>query len=99
MKTKFLFQYEWLNLGFTLDMPFPDMAFFAGVEIVLPVLLVLGLFTRFAALGLLGMTVVISSVLVRMIHGSWALTALILIIAGGGLASLDTGIHKALRIG
>src|SRR5690606_13493889 len=41
--------------------PFPLlMAHVAGVaEIVLPVLLVLGLFTRFAALGLLAMTVII----------------------------------------
>ena len=100
----FLFQWEYkLNLGFTrLDMPFPTlMAWMSGyAEIIFPVLLVLGLFTRVAALGLLGTTIIIQFVYPSawLIHGSWALAALILIVAGGGLVSLDTGVRRLLGL-
>ena len=61
-------------------------------EHVLPVLLLLGLGTRFAALGLLGMTAVIQ-VLVYPgawpTHGVWAVVLLGLVAQGPGRLSLD----------
>ena len=69
------------------------MATLAGIsEIVLPVLLVLGLGTRFAALGLLLMTAVIQLTVPEgwaNFHLPWAAMALALIVFGGGAASLD----------
>ncbi|NDB00565.1 MAG: DoxX family membrane protein, partial [Betaproteobacteria bacterium] len=57
----------------------------AGAEHLLPVLLVLGLFTRGAALALLGMTLVIQVLVYPQAwptHLSWA--ALLLYLAGRG---------------
>lgn len=57
-----------------------------------PLLLVLGLFTRFAALALLGMTIVIEVFVYPdawPTHLSWAVLALYLIGRGGGRASVD----------
>ncbi|MEO9599052.1 DoxX family protein [Parasphingorhabdus sp.] len=71
------------------------------MEHFLPILLILGLATRFGALGLLGMTLVIQIfVFPEMIiwwqtHILWAAMALILIVRGGGIFSLDRLIgHK-----
>jgi putative oxidoreductase len=61
-------------------------------EHILPILLILGLGTRFAALGLLGMTVVIQIFVypnAYPTHATWAACCLILIAYGGGLLSLD----------
>ncbi len=61
-------------------------------EHLLPVLLVLGLFTRLSALGLLGMTTVIQVFVYPgawATHLSWATLALFLIARGGGTLSLD----------
>jgi putative oxidoreductase len=61
-------------------------------EHFLPILLVLGLFTRFAALGLLGMTLVIEIFVYPdawATHLSWAAILLPLISRGGGRWSLD----------
>ena len=71
------------------------------MEHLLPVLLVLGLATRFGALGIFVMTMVIQIfVFPEMIiwwqtHILWAAMALVLIVRGGGIFSLDrlTG-HK-----
>ena len=61
-------------------------------EHLFPILLVLGLGTRFAALGLLGMTTVIEVFVYPdawPTHLSWAALLLPLIAKGGGALSLD----------
>lgn len=61
-------------------------------EHLLPILLLLGLGTRFAALGLLGMTTVIEVFVYPdawPTHLSWAAILLPLIAKGGGALSLD----------
>jgi putative oxidoreductase len=61
-------------------------------EHLLPMLLVLGLFTRLSALGLLGMTAVIQLFVYPdawPTHLSWAMLALYLAGRGAGAASLD----------
>ena len=66
------------------------MAAFA--EHLLPVLLLLGLGTRFAALGLLGMTAVIQLFVYPgawPTHGTWAAVLLWLIARGPGVLSID----------
>jgi putative oxidoreductase len=72
--------------------PIP-MAYAAAIgEIVLPILLVLGLGTRLAALGLLAMTAVIQLTVPdgwANFHLPWAAMALALLAFGGGRASLD----------
>lgn len=74
--------------------PFPIlMAYAAGIaEILLPILLVLGLGTRFAGLGLLVMTAVIQLTVPEgwaNFHLPWAAMALALVVFGGGAFSLD----------
>lgn len=78
--------------------PFPmTAAYAAGIaEIVLPILLVAGLFTRFAALGLLIMTGVIQLTIPEgwaNFHLPWAAMALTLVVFGGGRLGLD-GLRK-----
>ena len=61
-------------------------------EHVLPILLILGLFTRFAALGLLVMTAVIEIFVYPdawVIHGLWAAAFLAIMARGPGSWSLD----------
>lgn len=61
-------------------------------EHVLPVLLILGLFSRFAAAGLLVMTAVIQLFVFPEawnVHGLWAASLLIVLAMGPGRASLD----------
>ena len=75
-------------------LPFPGLLapMDAVMEIVLPVLLVLGLGTRFAALGLLVMTGVIELVVPEgwaNFHLPWAGLALAIIVLGAGPLSLD----------
>lgn len=69
------------------------MAYGAGMaEIVLPLLLVVGLTTRFAAFGLLLMTVIIQLTIPdgwANFHLPWAAMALALVVFGPGKASLD----------
>ena len=64
-----------------------------AAEHVLPALLVAGLFTRGAALGLLGMTLTIQLFVYPEAwwpeHSLWAALALALMLRGGGLLSLD----------
>jgi putative oxidoreductase len=80
--------------------PFPApavMAFLAGsAEIVLPLLLVLGLATRFAALGLLAMTLVVQLTVPGgwPLHLTWAAMALALMAWGAGRLSAD---HLVVR--
>lgn len=64
-------------------------------EHALPVLLVLGLFTRFAALGLLAMTAVIQVFVFPeawVTHGLWATALLVVLRFGPGRVSLDRGL-------
>jgi len=64
----------------------------AFAEHFFPVLLVLGLATRFSALALLGMTLVIQIFVYPdawPTHGTWAACFLILMTRGAGLFSLD----------
>jgi putative oxidoreductase len=61
-------------------------------EHVLPVLLLLGLMTRFSALGLLAMTAVIQVFVFPeawVTHGLWAVALLVVIAQGPGRLSLD----------
>jgi putative oxidoreductase len=93
---KYLFASEFkLHLfGAQIGYPFPTtMAFLAGVaELVLPALLVLGLGTRFAALGLLVMTGVIQLTIPdgwMTYHLPWAAMLLPLLACGGGRVAVD----------
>jgi putative oxidoreductase len=81
----------------SLAVPFIELlALGAGFgEVILPVLLILGLFGRFAALGLLGMTLFIQfAVFPSWSHWVnpavwWAATLLVLVARGPGFLSLD----------
>ncbi len=91
-----LFTDEFRIHWFGAEIPFPAphvMAFASGcAEILLPILLVLGLGTRFAALGLLGMTAIIQLTAPEgwaSFHQIWAATALAIIAYGPGPISLD----------
>lgn len=80
--------------GHVYDFPVPAVfAYVDGIaEIVLPVLLVLGLATRFSALGLLVMTGVIQLVVPEgwsNFHLPWAGLALAIVALGPGPLSLD----------
>ena len=80
------------------DYPFPYLsAYGAGLgEIILPVLLVLGLGTRFAALGLLAMTAIIQITVPGgwPLHLTWAAMALAVMMIGGGRLSADGLLFK-----
>jgi putative oxidoreductase len=101
---KYLFTEEFrLHLGFA-DIPYPApllMAFLAGAgEIVLPILLVLGLATRFSALGIFAMTIIIQLTIpdgLINFHLPWAAMALALLAYGGGLFSADAVLWR--RVG
>jgi putative oxidoreductase len=75
------------------------MAFLSGCgEIMFPILLVLGLGTRFAALGLLFMTMIVELTVPDgwPIHITWAAMALGIMAYGPGHVSLDRLIGRAL---
>ncbi|MBJ7551066.1 DoxX family protein [Marinomonas ostreistagni] len=87
--TFFLFEYEYaLPL-----IPANLAAYLAtAAEHVLPILLVLGLFTRLGAAGILAMTLVIQLFVypsAYALHTSWAAMALLLMKQGAGRVSLD----------
>ena len=72
----------------------------AYAEHLLPVLLVLGLFTRLSAFGLLGMTLVIQLFVYPdawPTHLSWATLALFLVGRGAGPVSLDRWLWERAR--
>jgi len=86
--------------------PYPApilMATLSGIgEIVLPILLGLGLGTRFAALGILLMTAVIQLTVPEgwaNFHLPWAAMALTLVVYGGGPLALDRWIGLGARRG
>ena len=80
----------------------PELAAYiaVGVELVTPVLLVLGVFTRAAALVLLGMTLVIEVFVYPQAwptHLQWAAMLLILLCRGAGGWSIDALAARRLR--
>jgi len=92
--------YELFEYEYALPLVPSEVATVAATisEHVFPILLVLGLFTRYAALALLGMTLVIQIFVYPdawPTHLSWAGLLLPLIAMGGGKASLDS----IIRIG
>src|ERR1700751_4345914 len=77
------------------------MAFLSGCgEIIFPVLLVLGLATRFAALGLLCMTVIVELTVPDgwPIHITWAAMALGIMAWGPGRFSIDYLVRHLLEL-
>jgi putative oxidoreductase len=100
----FLFeeQFRLHVLGNQYPLPFPDTtAYIVGVlEILLPVLLILGLATRVAAAGLLSMTCVVQLVAPdgwANFHLYWAAISTTLIALGPGVLSLDGLIVPRIR--
>ena len=75
----------------------------ATAEHVLPLMLILGLGTRVAALGVLGMTLVIQVFVYPLAfptHALWAASALALLVHGGGRLALDRPLaHRLARKG
>ncbi|WP_137150929.1 DoxX family protein [Devosia sp. FKR38] len=101
---RYLFEQEFkLHVfGQAIAYPFPlTAAVLAGLgEVILPVLLVLGLGTRFAALGIVLMTLVIQLTIpdgLINFHLPWAAMALALMASGGGLLSVDALFASRLR--
>ncbi|SFZ83525.1 putative oxidoreductase [Devosia enhydra] len=101
---RYLFEQEFRLhiLGAAIPYPMPlVMAWLAGVgEIVLPILLILGLATRYAALGILLMTAIIQLTVPDgwlAYHLPWAVMALVLMRYGAGWASLDQAILARRR--
>lgn len=90
-----LFENEFMLhiLGKSYNFPFPTvMAYASSIgEIILPILVVLGLFTRFAALGLLLMTLIIQLTFPDAwpLHLTWAAMALGVMYLGGSKLALD----------
>lgn len=89
--THFLFESEYAGVPIPADLAAP-MALYA--ETLFPILLVLGLATRFSAVALLGMTLVIQFFVYPdawwSVHIVWAAMAAVLITRGGGVLALDT---------
>ncbi len=100
----FLFTDEFkLNLfGRVYDFPFPAFSAWlaAAFEIALPLLLVVGLATRFAAFGLLVMTAVIQVVVPdgwANFHLPWAAMAMAIMTFGPGRLSVDEAILARMK--
>lgn len=97
----FLFASEFkLHLpGGPYPFPLPELMAFAASsgEIVLPILLVLGLATRFAAFGLLVMTAIVQLTVPDgwPLHVTWAAMALGVMAWGAGRLSIDRAIAGA----
>ena len=94
--TKILFSQEYKLHIFGAEIPFPMPELVATMastaEIVLPILLAFGLLTRWAALGLLGMTAIIQLTYPdgwANFHLYWAAMALAILTFGPGAVSLD----------
>jgi putative oxidoreductase len=93
---QYLFTEEFKLHIFGSEIPYPYPLAFAtasGIgEIVLPILLVLGLFTRFAALGIICMTAIIQLTVPdgwANFHLPWAAMALTLLSFGPGRIAVD----------
>jgi len=95
--------YELFRSEYALPLVPPELAaqMAATAEHVFPLLLVLGLCTRGAALGLLGMTAVIEIFVYPdawPTHLSWAALLLPLVVKGGGKWSVDQRIRIRRRV-
>jgi putative oxidoreductase len=88
--TKYLFQEDYKNVPFPAEL---SAYLSTYAEHLLPILLVIGLFTRLSALGLIGMTMVIQIFVFPeawwSVHMIWVALALTLIVRGSGQLSLD----------
>jgi putative oxidoreductase len=90
-----LFENEFMLhlFGQEYSFPYPTLMAYASSigEIVFPILVVLGLFTRFAAVGLLFMTLIIQLTFPDAwpLHFTWAAMALGVVHLGGGNVSVD----------
>jgi len=92
--TLFLFEHEY-NLPLIPPMIAAIMATLA--EHVLPILILMGFFTRFAAFGLASMTLVIQLFVYSdayPTHATWLAIALLLMYRGAGVVSLDHVLSK-----
>jgi putative oxidoreductase len=96
-KALFSDEYKLHLFGAEFPFPFPEqIALASGVaEVALPVLLVFGLATRYAAVGILAMTAIIQLTYPdgwMNFHLPWAAMALALISFGGGRLSADAAL-------
>ena len=94
-KTFLLFEYEY-------KVPFPIVSAYLATlgEHLFPIMLILGLGTRFAALGLFAMTIVIQFVYPSgwwSHHALWFALLAFLVAKGGGALSLDYLIKQKFR--
>lgn len=96
--TRELFRTEYAGVPLPVDLAAPLAN---AAEHVLPALLVVGLFTRFSALGLIGMTLVIQIFVYPDAwwteHSLWIGLALMLVVRGGGMLSLDSLLVRKAR--
>lgn len=96
--TRFLFETDYSGVPLPPDLA-AQMATYA--EHMFPILLVLGLATRFSALALLGMTLVIQLFVYPdawwQVHVLWTALAAVLIVRGGGTISVDHMLIKLRR--
>ena len=96
--TRELFRTEYAGVPLPPDLAAPLAN---AAEHVLPALLLAGLFTRFSALGLLGMTLTIQFFVYPDAwwpeHSLWVALALVLIVRGGGQFSLDALLARNWR--
>lgn len=94
-----LFEYEYTGLPLPAELATP-LATYA--EHVFPVLLVLGLATRFSAMALLIMTLVIQIFVYPeawwATHSLWAAMALVLMVRGGGWLTLDAALAHMMEM-
>jgi len=97
----YLFTQEFQLHVFGMSIPYPApnlVALLSGIaEISLPILLVMGLATRFAALALLFMTLIIQLTIPdgwANFHLPWAAMALALVVHGPGMLSVDKVLSK-----
>ena len=105
-KTMFAEEFKLHIFGAEIPYPAPElMATLSGVaEVAFPVLLVLGLGARYAALGLLGMTAIIQLTVPdgwANFHLPWAAMALAIMTFGPGKIALDDalGLDRSERAG
>jgi putative oxidoreductase len=93
-KAAFADEFRLHVFGQEIPFPYPELVatLASTAEIVLPILLAFGFLTRYAALGLFGMTAVIELVYPdawRDFHLPWAAMALAIMALGPGAISLD----------
>lgn len=96
--TRYLFETDYSGVPLP---PGISVVMATTAEHVFPVLLLLGLGTRFAALGLLGMTMTIQLFVFPdawwPVHSLWTALCLMLMVRGGGLFSADALIESRMH--